>query len=554
MKKKTQDTYPILDANGQVFNAPVYQDNNGNAYTVDGNGNTYYIERQNTFDQPVQLDDVNVYAPSPQQMLDKALADYSTMSNNSLSVYNTRHRPYNPHLENNAQRGAISHNTWTNEHPNLDSWGYIPSTTVLATASAPFALGIGDVVSGTALGQGITNTLGIVANSANNSTWLPWINTALTSYFGSQGLRDIQDGNFTPETAINLAPLIQMGKPIYETGKSVYSVAKNWRPSVPWDNNRYYRIVGKTGDPIGDAIESGVIRGPGAIRKGIEAAYLEDKPNTITLLPKAHDYPMFAKGKPWRGGAARRDSGKPIIIRSKKDTGPIVWQESNKDFRHKGHNGIFRPTYYGELNSTPTKYFEYWEPMRLGYMRKDFPVDTNPYHNFMGRGYKVDRGSWTDSDLGIEGENFGKYVGSGGEQTVFEDLTNTNNVLKVYNDTYAKSVEDLRPLVNSYLQRNTVPMQQPVSFTGYVKDNSSFYPVFSQGKLQPLRISNAEYTKQYLPLVQEALNKAGYSGDGINTEFSNGTKTLVDLKADNMGLTPEGKLKFFDVDFITNGH
>ena len=88
MKKKTQDTYPILDTNGQVFNAPVYQDNNGNAYTVDGNGNTYYVERQNTFDQPIQLDDVNVYAPSSQQMLDKALANYSTYS--TLNNDNTR--------------------------------------------------------------------------------------------------------------------------------------------------------------------------------------------------------------------------------------------------------------------------------------------------------------------------------------------------------------------------------------------------------------------------------------------------------------------------------
>lgn len=80
-KKKTQNSYPIMGANGQVFNAPVYQDVNGNAYTVDNNGNAYYVASQNTFDEPVQLNDVNVYAPSPQQMLDSQLASYFTLSN-----------------------------------------------------------------------------------------------------------------------------------------------------------------------------------------------------------------------------------------------------------------------------------------------------------------------------------------------------------------------------------------------------------------------------------------------------------------------------------------
>ena len=91
------------------------------------------------------------------------------------------------------------------------------------------------------------------------------------------------------------------------------------------------------------------------------------------MLPKAHDYPMFAKGHPWRGSTARRDTGKPTVIRSKSDTGNIVWEESNKDFRHKGHAGIYRPRYNGDLNSAPTKYFEYWEPKRFGYVRRDFP-------------------------------------------------------------------------------------------------------------------------------------------------------------------------------------
>lgn len=83
----------------------------------------------------------------------------------------------------------------------------------------------------------------------------------------------------------------------------------------------------------------------------------------------------FQKTDYGRRGATSEVShdSKPYVIRSKADTGHIVWEESNKDFRHKGHPGIFRPSYYGDVNASPTKYFEYYEPKRFGYLRKDFP-------------------------------------------------------------------------------------------------------------------------------------------------------------------------------------
>ena len=43
-----------------------------------------------------------------------------------------------------------------------------------------------------------------------------------------------------------------------------------------------------------------------------------------------------------------------------------------------------------------------------------------------------------------------------------------------------------------------------------------------------------------------------YSGDGITSEFTNGINTLIDIKPDNVGTTPSGELKFFDVDLIKN--
>lgn len=180
------------------------------------------------------------------------------------------------------------------------------------------------------------------------------------------------------QAGVSVLPFIPVVKPLIKPTLSFIKDTEitNWRPFVPQNPNRYYRIVGKTGDPIGDAIKSGVIRGPGAVPEQREAllSQVSSDPNKITLLPKAHDYPMFAKGKPWGGSTARLDFDKPTIIRSKSDTGPIVWEESNIDFRHKGHAGIFRPTLNGDPNASPIQYFEYWEPKRFGYIRRDFPV------------------------------------------------------------------------------------------------------------------------------------------------------------------------------------
>lgn len=209
-KKRTKDSYPVMGANGKVFNAPVYQDDNNRAYIMDGNGHTYYVERQNTFDHPVQLDDVNVYAPSPQQMLDKALSNYSTISNDRTKANNTLHRRYNPHLNDNAQRGAISHNTWTQEHPNLDAWGYVPSAAVLATAAYPFAAGVGSTLAGTEVGQAVRYG----ANTLLNNPLVNAANTAAGYGFGVRGLYDISHGKFTPFTALDLAGFYPAAKSI----------------------------------------------------------------------------------------------------------------------------------------------------------------------------------------------------------------------------------------------------------------------------------------------------------------------------------------------------
>lgn len=148
----------------------------------------------------------------------------------------------------------------------------------------------------------------------------------------------------------------------------------NWYPKIPNDPNRYYRIVGRGGevDPIADAVQSGVIRGPGMVPAYKNAVNLDGIEDLGSVMIKAHDYPMFAKGAPWKGSTANVSKSKPTIIRSKADQGDIVWQQSNIDFRHKGHEGIFRPTLNGDPNAAPSQFFEYFEPARFfGYNRYD---------------------------------------------------------------------------------------------------------------------------------------------------------------------------------------
>lgn len=165
--------------------------------------------------------------------------------------------------------------------------------------------------------------------------------------------------------------------------------------------------------------------------------------------------------------------------------------------------------------------------------------------------YNVDRGGW-ESSLGVAGERFGDYIGSGSEQTVFQDTSNPQNVLKVVDGGMNESnLPDLKNTVERYISsRNSVPLQEPIKFEGIVDSNGQPIPVFSQFKLKSLgEMSSAEFNKSYMPLLQRALSSYGYIGDGINTNFSNGKRNLIDIKPENMGFDSNGNLRFFDVGF-----
>lgn len=83
-----------------------------------------------------------------------------------------------------------------------------------------------DGVASTALGQGITRGLGFFADAVKYSRLFPWIDAAATSLSGAKGLQDIQNGTFTPETALDVTPLAQVAKPIYKAARSFLDLGK----------------------------------------------------------------------------------------------------------------------------------------------------------------------------------------------------------------------------------------------------------------------------------------------------------------------------------------
>ena len=174
---------------------------------------------------------------------------------------------------------------------------------------------------------------------------------------GEPGLK-LEDPEFELMT-LGLGSLAKQG---IKTGiKALYNKYP-YSPFIPLNSNRYYRIVGPkdaiSGDAIADAIETGYLRTSSLANK----FKFDPDPNTITLGPKVFDYMMFSKGAPWKGSlAAVGGKGSKRIIRSKDNIDDIIWEQSNIDFRHKGHKGIFRPRYHGSLEQIPSVYFEYFE-------------------------------------------------------------------------------------------------------------------------------------------------------------------------------------------------
>ena len=133
--------------------------------------------------------------------------------------------------------------------------------------------------------------------------------------------------------------------------------------------NRYYRYVGR--DAIEDANKTGFLRSSRLYNEEPMGAPIVN--SSIPLLRKTFDYMMFSKDRQWNGGlnAVKGNGALRVIATDKSATPNFKWEQSNIDFNHKGHEGIYLPVENGRKDLVSTDGFHYYEPLfgnsRLGY-------------------------------------------------------------------------------------------------------------------------------------------------------------------------------------------
>lgn len=245
-------SYPSAPANiltdGQQTPGNVFADANGNYFVLGDNDTAKSV-------MPVHSLDEVVVTPSRENLLSSQFNEFLTQSNDQIQVLNTPHREYNSHLKNKAIKGALSHNLWEQEHPNLSAWSQALSAVPFAVASAPLIGATGQSVMATTAGQaaraGITS---LMSNPIVDAA-----NTGLGLGFGVKGAYDVSQGEFTPETAMNLAGgagLMFKSLTGLDKARRAASVAKapnNIVPTSVEDVNLFADapLYGKTEIPIG---------------------------------------------------------------------------------------------------------------------------------------------------------------------------------------------------------------------------------------------------------------------------------------------------------------
>lgn len=184
----------LLDSNGNASKTNVFADANGQYFVLGGNGVAKPV-------MPVHTLDEIVVTPNRENLLSDAFNNFLAQSNDNTQVLNTPHREYNPHLKGNAVKGALSHNLWEQEHPNLSAWGQAAAAVPFAVASAPLVGALGQSALSTTAGQAIRSGISsLMANPLVDAA-----NTGLGLGFAAKGAYDASQGNFTPETVLDLA-------------------------------------------------------------------------------------------------------------------------------------------------------------------------------------------------------------------------------------------------------------------------------------------------------------------------------------------------------------
>lgn len=191
-------SYPSASANiltdGQQSLGNVFADANGNYFILGDNDTAKSV-------MPVHSLDEVVVTPSKENLLSTQFNEFLTQNNDQTQIFNTPHREYNSHLRNKAIKGTLSHNLWEQEHPNLSAWSQALSAVPFAVASTPLVGALGQSALATTAGQ--TARVGIASLMSNPI--VDAANTGLGLGFAAKGAYDVSQGEFTPETAMDLA-------------------------------------------------------------------------------------------------------------------------------------------------------------------------------------------------------------------------------------------------------------------------------------------------------------------------------------------------------------
>ena len=161
---------------------------------------------------------------------------------------------------------------------------------------------------------------------------------------------------------------------------------------------------------------------------------------------------------------------------------------------------------------------------------------TQPYLNNLGE--------YNFSNDAVDNPIFGKYIGDGSEQIVYEDALSPGKVLKIYNDIGHSSYSSLRNFVTQYQKRNNIPYQLPTSFEGFVTSNNKMYPVFSQ-QYAP-SISEVEFPDAISALRTQL---KGYS-ESTPEVFERQGRQILDLQPGNISRL---KNKYYFIDAFPEG-
>lgn len=544
---KTPVRFHLPDGSSQRFNNSTeaqqwFNQNYGNGYSM-----YEYVPTQGDAWNPIELNEVIVTSPAPKSG--------TTSSRRGIDMYAGKAAPSSAYMKaynrigmnpifsdvrvENMRRAwetnpEYMQRAWTDTGNEIGIVASIPVVGGLYSASPVFAGAMN--LAGAYQGLNRLTSEDGVAKTVNKISGGDWGGAAKS--FGG----DVLD--------------ITMSLPFLNRVRQIAGQSlNNWRPFLPYNPNRYYRIVGNASNPNGDAIldanNTGVIRSR-ATGNGLTFTTPDGQTHSIGKM--GFDYPMFSKGSIWKGSTngAGRDYR---VIRSKADTGPIKWEQSNVDFRHKGHEGIYRPSFYGQQNIAPAEYFEYWEPAKFGWRRRDFTPFNNP-KNF---------GSFSDYPESAPG--LGRYLGDGGsgeeavvfdsgDGRVFKVLTNpefAETSIRPLNFTYGQ--EQARTLQTNYITpRNQHKMFEPLTFEGVVSDSKGLkYPVVSQRKLQTIANSTgapAENPTVVSQELEQSLLNQGYTlkpSPRGNKGYANQYGHIYDLHEYNLGRDNQGNLRIFDM-------